>query len=589
MGVNIKDIHLLEEVSTAALPIKYFAEKYEVSERNIRYSVDNINFYLKKKRLQEIEIKKGNLELNISRDDLDSFIESLDMSTYIFSQEEREDYILFKYLFEENTTIKDIEDFLKVSRTTIKKDIKNLADYLLQFETSFERFDNKIEIAGNEKKLRHLKLLKMLDYVEIKSGKIISFDNKYLSGKIQSAVIKNYINKFFNKKIIIVINEIEKNLNTRFPEQFKNIMALYLIATLERIENENIIMRKSNSSFLRNVDEYKIIKKSLGKIINEDYEFELLHLTEYFLSGEYLNYFYENIFVAERFIIRMLRAVEKDINTSLITNKELSEKILQYLMPAIYRIKNNFVLHKELNYENVDKNILESVNKAVTENNCSLLEPLRDEEILSIAEYIEKFLEEEKFKKISLKELLNIVQKNSKESSIQNIAAEIKEKFGTFVYDDTETENYNGLSSISKESRISITNKEITFAEAAEMGMNLLLKDGCIKETGTSSLKELLENYGKYMFIGEKVLLCYDTNSDNFLKSGLAIIISEKGIKVNDSKDGNILFILAAKNKSEHLKIISELMNLTENSSFTENIIKSKNNKEIIENLKNYT
>lgn len=581
MGLNRKDIYLLEEISETIFPIKYFAEEYSVSERNIRYSVDNINFYLNKESLNQIEIKKGNLELNITREELLRFINNLNINTYVFSQGERESYIIAKFLFEENPTIKDIENFLKISRTTIKKDIKSLESFLSQFELFFERYENKIEISGNEKKLRHLKLLRMLDYAEVKNKKIFFIDKIYLNEKIESEIIKKYIDKFFKEDIIYVIEEIEKNLNTKFPEQFKNIMALYLTATLERIAHGYIITRKSNSDFLRKVEEYQIIKKVLGKIINENYEFEILHLTEYFLSGQYLNYFYENIFIAERFIIRLLRTLEKELNIKLLESKELSENLLQYLIPAIYRIKNNFCLNKELNYENVNKSLLDVVSKAISENNKYLLEPLRDEETLYIAEYIEKFISEEKTRKISLKELLEIIQKNSKESNISVISKEIKNKFSTYIKDDTEDETYCGLSSLLTQNRIYISDKEIEFTEAAEIGTKLLFKDRCIKEIATQSLKLMIENFGKYMFIEKKILLCYDTNSDNFLKSGLAMIIAKKGIKVNGNEDGNILFVLSTKNKNEHLKIISDLINLTENDDFLKNILHVKTPDEV--------
>lgn len=56
MALNKKDILLLEEINNNPCSIKYFADKYHVSERNIRYT---------------------------------------------------------KYLFEKNITIKNIENFLK--------------------------------------------------------------------------------------------------------------------------------------------------------------------------------------------------------------------------------------------------------------------------------------------------------------------------------------------------------------------------------------------------------------------------------------------------------------------------------------------
>ena len=69
--------------------------------------------------------------------------------------------------------------------------------------------------------------------------------------KSESVIIQKYLNKYFKKEILGVIDEIEKNLGSIFPQEFKNIMALYLTATIERIENGCIIDRKSNSEFLK--------------------------------------------------------------------------------------------------------------------------------------------------------------------------------------------------------------------------------------------------------------------------------------------------------------------------------------------------
>lgn len=577
MALNKKDILLLEEINNNPCSIKYFADKYKVSERNVRYSVDNINFYLKKENIDEVEIKLGNLEFSTEKNILDKFIKNLNMNTYAFSSEERESYILTEYLFKKNITIKDIENFLHVSRTTIKKDIKNMEDYLAQFDLHFERYENKIEISGNEKKLRHLKLLKMLNYAEIKNNQINFISKKYFNENSESKIIEKYLNKYFKKELLDAIEEIEKNLGSSFPQEFKNIMALYLTATSERIENGYIIDRKSNSEFLRGLNEHKIIKNILKKIINENYEYEFLHLTEYFLSGEYVNFFYENLFIAERFISRLLRALEKTLNMKFITNKDLAENLLKYLVPAIYRIKNNFYLHKDfeifIRTSKVNKNIMSAVKEGVLENNKYLLEPLRDEEILYIAEAIEEFIKNSKIKKVSLKKLMDIVEENSDNCCSEKIINNIKEEFGILIDDDLNSvDNYN-ISNLLNKDRIFIYPKAVSVSEAADRGINILVDRGFVRKDMLYNLRDLIQKFGKYMFIDKKILFCYNTNPENFLKSGLAVVISEKGIQVPESEDGNILFILSAENKIEHLKIISDLINLAENSSLEEIIL----------------
>lgn len=586
MGLNRKDIDLLEEINEKVLPIKYFADKYSVSERNIRYGIENINFYLKKEDFDEIEIKKGNLVFSADKEKLNSFVKNLDMITYVFSQEERESYILTKYLFEENVTLKEIETFLNVSRTTIKKDLKNVNEQISYFELYFLRDDNRIEISGNEKKLRHLKLLKLLDYVELKGKVPFLFSKKYLNEKLESEIIKKYIDKYYEENIFNSIIEIEKAFNTKFPEQFKNIITLYLTVTIERISKKYIITRKGNSEFLKTLDEYKSIQKVLGKIIDVKNEYEILHLLEYFLSGQYINYFYENFFIAERFINRILRTLEKSMDKKFSINKELNEKLLKYLIPAIYRIKNNFKLYKNLDIQKIDKKIFEKVKNAVVENNKYLLEPLRDEEIVYIAECIEEYLHYENIKKISLKDLIGIIEKNSKEVNTNIITKEIMEKYSMLIENDisSESENKNIFSSLLSKSMIYLSDKSLKFTEAMDIGINLLVKNGCAEEKRFQKLKYLAKNNGNYMFVEEKILFCSDTDNENYLKEGLSIVISKEGIKVNE-EIGNILFILVMKNKNEYLKTISELMNLFEKKDLFTKLISLKNNDEILKNL----
>lgn len=581
MAINRRDIKILKEINKNIFPIKVLAEKYEISERNVRYSIDNINFYLKKLGYSEGIVKKGTFEANLTDDELDNFIDSLDMTMYVFSQEERESYILTNYLFKEGTKITELEEKLKVSRTTIKKDLKMVEEYLNEFEQEFFYDENKIYITGKEKKLRHIKLLKMLEYIEIKDGVLSFIKKKYLSDREEQIIINEYVKKYYSPNIPRVVDEIEKNLKAVFTEEFKNIMGIYLIATLERIEKGYIITKKNNSDFLRKLKEYNIIKRGLSKIINSSYEYEMLHLTEYFLSGYYNDTFSENILILERFISRMLEDLGEDMDTDFLKDREITEELLKYLLPAIYRIKNNFYLEKNLNTDEIDPKLLEKVRKVIEKNNYHLKEPLREEEIFFTAKRIEKYLEHKKREKISLKELLQIIGENSKIEDEEKLADTLKEKFGVFITDDREDELDYGLINLLGKNRVYISEKELKFDEALEIGINILLKDGCIKEKSVYNLKNMVEKFGRYLFIDKKILFCYDKGKENCIKPGITMIVAPAGIKVEGEEDGNIFFLMASRNKMEHLKVISELINLIEKNNFLEEILPLKNEKEI--------
>lgn len=587
MSLNRRDIKLLEKINNNIFPISSLAEKYSVSERNIRYSIDNINFYLRKMELPEIVIKKGNLEFSINDKELDSFIEALNMNIYVFSQEERKDYILINYLFRENVKISEMEEGLKVSRTTIKKDLKDLEKYLAEFELSFYRDENGMYITGKEKKLRHLKLLKMLDYIEIKNKNIVYIKKKYFNKKEEQKIIAEYIKEYDIKKISDVIDEIEEELNAHFTGEFKNIMGIYLIATFERIKNGHIIIQKNNSDFLRKLEEYRKIKNILKKVIDENQEYEILHLTEYFLSGYYNDTFSENILMLERFISKILENMDIEMGTHLLKDRELVEKFMKYLLPAIYRIKNNFYLNKKLDFNEIDIELFNKVKEIIEKNSHYLKEPLRDEEIFYVSKYIEEYMEQKRNKKISLKELLKLVQQNAKDVDNELLAESIKEKFGIFIDDDREKEIDYGLIKLLGKNRIFVSNERITFGNALEIGLNILLKDKCIKEKSIYNLKDMVEKFGRYLFIDKRILFCYDKEKENCIKPGITLVVSKEGIKVDEEEDADILFLLTARNKIEHLKVISELIRLIEKKNFLNEIIELKKPEDIKDKIKN--
>lgn len=586
MSLNRKDIKLLEKINNNIFPISSLAEKYNVSERNIRYSIENINFYLKKMKLPEIMIKKGNLEFSIADIELEKFVEVLDMSMYVFSQEERAEYILINYLFRDNVKISEMEADLKVSRTTIKKDIKDLENYLAEFELYFYRDENKMDIAGKEKKLRHLKLLKMLDHIEIKNREIVFIRKKYISEKEEQKIIAEYVKGYDIRRIADVIDEIEDKLEAHFTDEFKNVIGIYLIATFERIKNGHIITQKNNSDFLRKLEEYEKIKEVLEKVIDKNHEYEMLHLTEYFLSGYYNDTFSENILILERFISRVLENMDIEIGTHLLKERELIDKLMKYLLPAIYRIKNNFYLNKTLDFSEINIEIFTKVKEIIKKNDHYLKEPLRDEEIFYVSKYIEEYLEEKKNKKISLKELLKLVQQNARDVDNDLLAESIKEKFGMFIDDDREESTDYGLIRLLGRNRIYISDERITFGEALEIGLNILLKERCIKEKSIYNLKDMVEKFGRYLFIDKRILFCYDKEKENCIKPGITLIVSKEGIKVDEEEDADVLFLLAARNKIEHLKVISELIRLIEKKNFLNEIIELKKSEDIKNKIK---
>ena len=327
-------------------------------------------------------------------------------------------------------------------------------------------------------------------------------------------------------------------------------------ATLKQLQ---ILFNKPHDNF----------KNILSNIIDKNYKYEILHLMEYFLSDYYKESFYENKVISEKFLIKVLETMNISIN------KELIDKLMKYLIPAIYRIKNNFIIYDSLDYNAINLDVFCRTKYAIEENLSYLNEPLREEEIYHISKIIENHIT----KKISLKELLLIIDKHKNKNQLIQI---LKNRFDKFINDDIfESKNYNILKLL-KKNNIFIFNKPITL----EKILNRFLYNG-LDNKSIIEFNKIVANFGKYFFIYKKIfLLSTGYINNNKDKSNLYLVISKSPIIIDD-EEADILFFMHVNNRTEHLEYISEIMKLADIKDFVENIKVKNTSEDIISYIKN--
>lgn len=568
MSLSRIDLDILMQINNNAISINSLAKKYKLTDRSMRYCIDNINYYLNKRSISSVYIKNSKIYLNLENNILINFIKELNTNEYTFSPSEIKKLILFYFLFKNNVRISKLEKYFNVSRTTIKNDIKNLKSYLNNFELYFYISDNRLKLGGKEKKLRHLKFLNIIEHVDIIEE--IEFINKiYPNEKSEQKILKEYLKSIDIKKINFIIHSFENKFKYKFSNRFRKVITIYIIVTLERIRNNNIINRKNNADFLIKLPEYKKFKNILSNIIDKNYKYEILHLMEYFLSDYYKESFYENKVISEKFLIKVLE------NMNISINKELIDKLMKYLIPAIYRIKNNFIIYDTLDYNAINLDVFCRTKYAIEENLSYLNEPLREEEIYHISKIIENHIT----KKISLKELLLIIDKHKNKNQLIQI---LKNRFDKFINDDIfESKNYNILKLL-KKNNIFIFNKPITL----EKILNRFLYNG-LDNKSIIEFNNIVTNFGKYFFIYKKIfLLSTGYINNNKDKSNLYLVISKSPIIIDD-EEANILFFMHVNNRTEHLEYISEIMKLADIKDFVENIKVKNTSEDIISYIKN--
>lgn len=98
-----------------SLSLKDMAEKFEISERSIRYDIENINYYLNRAGLEEIEKSaKGIYNLSENPEKIEKFLTDLTKRFYVFTADERKEYIEMRFLFYPDNKFLDFSEQLDV-------------------------------------------------------------------------------------------------------------------------------------------------------------------------------------------------------------------------------------------------------------------------------------------------------------------------------------------------------------------------------------------------------------------------------------------------------------------------------------------
>lgn len=345
------------------ITLKEISEKFNISQRNIRYEIEKMNEYLLQNNYEKIEIEKGILKSSI----WNKIIELLEVEdTYALSSEERKYSLILKTLLEREINQKKLAEELDVSLTTIKSHLKEIKAFLESYNIQLIIKPKKgLELIGEEESIRGA-LLKLINIV-------IKGNSKYLKEKIKESILE----KISDDGIKRFINYCQKLMGIIISDEAYQIISNYIKISLYMNSIGKKIISIKNEKFLSDTKEYKCIKKA-SSILEEYYEielceFEYLKMTDYFLgSNTYnLNYsYYDNWVEIEMVVKKMIMDFNNYIEEDILKDKILLEGLLNHIKPTIYRIKNKIELensvYKEViesypNYFNITKSILEKL------------------------------------------------------------------------------------------------------------------------------------------------------------------------------------------------------------------------------------
>lgn len=353
------------------MSIDDLANKFEISERTIRYDLDNINFIFEVEKIKLLKKDKNGifkLEENNKK-----IIEEIIESYSILSSEERIIYLMIKLLTKNIINLTLEAKNLEVSRSTLKNDYNFLKEYLENAGIKIITLSNKgLSILGKEESIRKV----FIKY----------FMNILSEKKVLKSTLKDLVNEIYKDADIenmkLFINKIQTDFNKKVSDSGYNAMLSYLIIMKARYEfKENIDENISNEKFLKETLEYKTINANKNYLGKEILEYDLLNITDIFLGSHSYNEetsFYENWIDIEILVKKIIDDVNKNIDVDISKDKLLLEGLLVHIKPTIYRIKNKISLENDIYDELVES---EECLFKIVKNAIKILEEFLDVEI----------------------------------------------------------------------------------------------------------------------------------------------------------------------------------------------------------------
>ena len=222
------------------------AELLNLTERSVRYKVDEINEEIGSKK---IEIKKREFFSSITENDMDKLFDNIEESNYIYSQKEREELIiLYTLMKKDNFLLKELADKLSTSKSTIRNDLKKLKKILLKYNIKLLQ-DEKLKyyFDYSEEDYRYFIAIYLYNYVSFdkKYNKIFFADLSYFRKIIYKEIKEEYINE------IEAVSKRIKKVELDFMDETLNILVILMVISQKREEkNTNLILE--NIEILKN-------------------------------------------------------------------------------------------------------------------------------------------------------------------------------------------------------------------------------------------------------------------------------------------------------------------------------------------------
>ena len=333
--------------SNDEITVKDISNLYNITERSIRYDIDELNVFFQEKNNKDIiEINNNRLKILYSENEIEDIVENIKEKEYFLSENERVNILSYEIFLSKNEFILQyFTEKYNLSKTTVRYSLKELNKIISEYGLVIDMNNNRgYKIIGSEINIRKYIINILREYIKNTKEKKIEYDP-----------LKKIIQKFYKKSRIeeskSTINKIlDYTGKTISDEAFETLQLFLFISVIRNKNGHEIEEDVENEIFLSKTKEFSKIREILEKVENIK-EKDIHYFVDFFLGSYSYNLEYSyflNWILIESLIDQFIKLLSDKLKVNLTEDKILRKELLNHIKPAIYRMKNKFKLTESI-------------------------------------------------------------------------------------------------------------------------------------------------------------------------------------------------------------------------------------------------
>ena len=333
--------------SNDEITVKDISNLYNITERSIRYDIDELNMFFQEKNNRDIiEINNNRLKILYSGNEIEKIVRNIRVKEYFLSENERVNILAYEiFLVKNEFILQYFTEKYNLSKTTVRHSLKELNKIIDEYGLVIDMNNNKgYKIIGSEVNIRKYMINILRKYIKNTKKKNIEYNplekiiQKFLK-KSRIEESKNLINK--------ILDYTEKTIS---DEAFETLQLFLFISQIRNENGHEIEEDVENKIFLSKTLEFIKIKKILEKVESIK-EKDIYYFVDFFLGSYSYNLDYSyflNWILIESLIDQFIKLLSDKLGVNLTEDKILRKELLNHIKPAIYRMKNKFKLTESI-------------------------------------------------------------------------------------------------------------------------------------------------------------------------------------------------------------------------------------------------